>query len=254
MRVWAVALNTFKETIRNRVMVNILLFAVALIFISLIVGDWSVYQQVKVLKDFGLAAMSIFGLLIALFIGIRLMVQELEQKTIYIIASKPLHRWEIVLGKYFGLAVTLGANVVLMSVTLGIANLIVEGRIDLGLIPAIILIYLEILLIVAFALFFSTIVSPTLSALFTLAVFVTGHLSGFLRDYVQLYPDRGFHWIFKTIYSVVPNLENLNLKTAVVQGFDHPLRTVLFGFIYGLAYILLLLLVSSIIFEKRDLK
>ena len=254
MRVWAVALNTFKETIRNRVLLNILLFAIALILLSLGVGDWSIHQQVKILKDFGLAAMSIFGLLIALFIGIRLMVQELEQKTIYIIASKPLHRWEIVLGKYVGLAITLGANVLLMSMTMWIAGLLVEGRIDLGLAPAIILIYLEILLIVAFALFFSTIVSPTLSALFTLAVFLTGHLSGFLRDYVQLYPDRGFHWILRAIYYVVPNLENLNLKSAVVQGLDWSPHTVFLGILYGSAYILFLLLLTSFVFQRRDLK
>ncbi|HEX9935378.1 MAG TPA: ABC transporter permease, partial [bacterium] len=87
MRLWIVALNTFKENIRNRVMINILLFAVALILLSLVVGDWSLGHQVKVIKDFGLSAMSLFGLLIALFIGIRLMVQELELRTIYLIAS-----------------------------------------------------------------------------------------------------------------------------------------------------------------------
>ena len=118
MRIWAVALNTFKETIRNRVLLNILIFAVALILLSLVVGEWSMYQQVKVIKDFGLSAMSIFGLLIAVFIGIRLMVQELEQKTIYLIVSKPIRRWEFVFGKYLGLSITLALNVFLMSLAL----------------------------------------------------------------------------------------------------------------------------------------
>ena len=88
MRIWAIALNTYKETVRNRIMINILLFAIALILLSMVVGDWSLGHQVKVIKDLGLSSMSIFGLLIAIFIGIRLMSQELEQRTIYIIASR----------------------------------------------------------------------------------------------------------------------------------------------------------------------
>ncbi len=254
MRIWAVALNTFKETIRNRVLINILIFAVGLILLTLIIGDWSIYQQVRVIKDFGLSAMSIFGLLIAIFIGIRLMVQELEQRTIYVIASKPINRWEIILGKVFGLSMTLVINVLLMSIALWGTEFIQEGRIDLGLAPAILLITVEILLIVCFAIFFSSFVSSTLSAIFTIVVFTIGHLSGFLREYVQIYPDKGFHWLLKVIYYIVPNLEMLNLKMAVVEHLEQPPHDVLFGLLYGVGYIFLLLLLTVIIFSKRDLK
>ncbi len=254
MRVWTVAWNTFRESIRNRVMINILLFAIALILLSLVVGDWSMGHQVKVIKDFGLSAMSLFGLLIALFIGIRLMVQELEQRTIYIIASKPIQRWEIVLGKYFGLAVTIAINLLLMTLTLWIVDLVIEKRIDLGLTPAILLMYVEILLVVGFALFFSSFTSPTLSAVATIVVFIIGHMSGFLRDYVQIYPDKGFHWLLKAIYYVVPNLENLNLKTAVVEHLDLPPHAFGFGLLYGLGYIFIVLFLTVSVFERRDLK
>ena len=254
MRIWAVTLNTFKETIRNRVMVNILIFAIGLMLLSLIVGEWSIYQQVKVIKDFGLSAMSIFGLLIAIFIGIRLMVQELEQRTIYVVASKPIHRWEIVLGKYFGLGITLAANVVIMSVTLLGVAFLKEGTIDFDLIPAIILIYVEILLIVGFAILFSSITSPTLSAVLTLVVFVSGHLSGFLWDYIQLYPEQRIKWLLKLIYYVVPNLEKLNLKMAVVENLKQPPHAFIYGCIYGFAYISLVLLVTAALFQRKDLK
>ena len=254
MRIWPVSSNTFKETIRNRVLLNIMIFAIGLILISLVVGDWSIYQQSKVLKDFGLSAMSIFGLLIAIFIGIRLMVQELEQRTIYLIASKPIHRWEIVIGKFAGLSLTLAINVLIMSAALWGAGWVMEGNVDFGLIPAIILIYLEILIIVGFALLFSTFVSPTLSAVFTLAVFVTGHLSGFLRDYVKLYPDQGFHWLFRGIYAVAPNLENLNMKLAVVEHIDVPPHFFLHGSIYGIGYLLILLILTVFTFQRKDLK
>jgi ABC-type transport system involved in multi-copper enzyme maturation permease subunit len=254
MRIWAVAFNTFKETIRNRILINILLFAIGLILLSLIVGDWSLNEQVKIIKDFGLSAMSIFGLLIAIFIGIRLMVQELEQKTIYIIASKPIHRWQIVSGKYLGLAMTLAINVLLMSVALWGAEWIMEGRIDFGLIPAIFLIYVEILLIVGFALFFSTFISPTLSALMTLIVFVAGHLVGVLRDYVQMFPDKGFHWLFKAMYTIFPNLEYLNLKMTVVEHLPRSPHAVILGLLYGIGYILIIHLFTIWIFQKKDFK
>lgn len=254
MRIWAVALNTFKETIRNRILINILLFAIVLILLSLVVGEWSLGHQVKVIKDFGLAAMSVFGLLIAIFIGIRLMVQEMEQRTIYLILSKPIRRWEFVLGKYLGLACTLAINVLLMSVTLWVVNWVVEGSIDFALAPAILLIYMEILLVVAFALLFSTVTSPTLSAVYTLIVFVAGHTASFLREFVMVYPDRGFHWLLKAIYYVMPNLDNLNIKMAAVEHITQPPHAVAFGFFYGLGYIVFVQVLTMLIFEGKDLK
>ncbi len=254
MRVLAVLENTFKETIRNRILINILIFAIGLILLSLVIGDWSLGQQAKVIKDFGLAAMSFFGLLIAIFIGMRLIVQEMEGRTIYIIASKPIKRWEIVLGKYLGLSVTLAVNVILMSAALWVADVVMEGSIDWGLIPAIILIYVEIQLIVAFALFFSSFMSATLGAILTLCVFVVGHLSGFLQDFVKLYPDKGFHWLFKAIYYTAPNLEKLNLKMAVVEHLSRPPHSLLYGLIYGVSYISLLIIITCLIFSRRDFK
>lgn len=254
MRVWAIAVNTFRESIRNRILIFSLFFAIGLILLSLAAGDWSMNQQVKVIKDFGLSAMSIFGLLIAVFIGILLMVQELELRTIYIVASKPIHRWEIVLGKYTGLCLTILVNVAIMSAVLLGAGFVMEGRLDAGLLPAMLLIYVEIMLMIAFALFYSTLISPVLAALFTLATYAIGHLSGFLIEYVQLYPDRGFHWLFRGIFYTVPNLERLNLKIRVVEHLGLPPHFVWMAFVYGLAYILLLLAVTMMVFETKDLK
>jgi ABC-type transport system involved in multi-copper enzyme maturation permease subunit len=250
----ALAINTYRETIRNRVLLNSLIFAIGLILFSLAVGDWTMVQQVKVIKDFGLSAMSVFGLLIAVFIGIRLMVQELEQKTLYVIASKPVRRWEIILGKYAGLSLTLAVNVLIMTAVLLAAVFIMQGRIDLSLTPAIILIYIEIMLIVAFALLYSSFISPALAAIFTLATYIIGHLSGFLIEYVRLYPDRGFHWLFRAVYFAVPNLERLNLKIRVVEHLGLPPHFFFLALLYGLCYIGFLLLIIMLIFQRKDLK
>lgn len=254
MRLWALVVNTFKETLRNRILLNILIFAMGLILLSLAIGDWSLGQQAKVIKDFGLSAMSVFGLLIALFIGLRLLVQELEQQTIHIIASKPVHRWEIILGKFLGMAMTLAVNVALMTAALWLAGLLIEGSIDLALLPAIVLIYLEILIMVAFSMLYASFASPILAAVFTLGTFAVGHLSGFLYDYVRLYPDTGLHWLLRTIYTVAPNLEKLNLKMAVVQGLSRPPHQFVYAVVYGLAYLSIVLLVTALSFERRDLK
>lgn len=254
MRIQAVAANTFKESLRNKVLLNILLFAIGLILFSFIVGDWSIGHQVKVIKDIGLAAMSFFGLLIAIFIGIRLVIQELEQRTIYLIASKPIKRWEIIVGKFLGLSFTLLINVVLMTLALWLIDFFMEGIIDFSLLPAILLIYIEILLIVAFSLLFSSFTSPTLSAIYTIIIFIIGHISSFLIEYIQIYPDKGFHWLLKIIYYGFPNLERLNLKMAVVEGLEMPPYFTELGFLYGTVYIVLVLIITCIIFQKKDLK
>ena len=142
----------------------------------------------------------------------------------------------------------------LMSITLLLVDLIIEGTVDFGLIPAILLIYLEILLIVAFSIFFSSFVSPTLGAVFTLIIFILGHMSEFLMEYVQIYPDKGFHWILRIVYYMVTDLEKLNLKMVVVEHLKSPPHAFGLGCIYGIAYILFLLMVTSAIFTRKDLK
>jgi ABC-type transport system involved in multi-copper enzyme maturation permease subunit len=252
--VWHIMLNTYRESIRNRVLLNILIFAMGLILLSTVVGEWSLGEQARVIKDLGLSAMSVFGLLIAIFIGIRLMVQETEQRTIYIIASKPIYRWEILIGKYLGLAATLLVNVILMSLALLGVNLMIEGMPDLNLMPAILLIMIEILVVVAFSLFFSSLMNPQLAAIATMTVYIIGHLTNFFYDYVHVYPDKGFHWLFKALYYSVPNLEKLNLKLAVVEHTPQPFSMVTLSALYGLCWVAGILIVTVLVFNKKDFK
>ena len=118
MIISSIAENTFRETIRDRVLYNILFFALGMIILSLVVSQWSLGEEVKILKDFGLSIMSLFGLLIGIFIGVGLIFKEIEKKTIYVIISKPIHRYQFILGKYFGLLLTLLVNIIIMSIAL----------------------------------------------------------------------------------------------------------------------------------------
>ncbi|MEM7496349.1 MAG: ABC transporter permease subunit, partial [Myxococcota bacterium] len=117
-RMWAIALNTFREAVRNRVLMVLALFAVGLMAFSLVLGELSMHEEVRVIKDLGLAGISIVGVIIALFLGVNLLSKELDRKTVYFVIPKPLHRWEFLLGKYIGLAVTLSLLVATMSVIL----------------------------------------------------------------------------------------------------------------------------------------
>ncbi len=252
--IFAIAGNTFRETVRNKIMANILIFAIAMVIITLVVSNWSLDQQAKILKDFGLAAVSIFGLLIALFIGVRTIYQEIEKRTIYMLVSKPIRRWKIILGKYAGLSATILLNVVAITACLLLVDLVVEGTIDWGLLSGVALIYVEILLVIAFAIFFSTFISPLLSTILTLVVYILGHLAPSVRLYTQLHPEDKMNGFLLGIYHLIPNLENFNIKTAVVDHLPLPPHTVEFAALYGMAYISVLLIVTCLVFEKKDLK
>jgi ABC-type transport system involved in multi-copper enzyme maturation permease subunit len=252
--VWVIAENTFKENVRNRVVGVILLVAVGLILLSSVVSQWSLEQQVKILKDFGLVAVSIFGLLIAMFVGVRAFHQEIERKTIYMLASKPITRWQIIAGKYAGLAATIILNVLAISMCLLAVNFFVEGRVAWSLIPAIGLIALEVLLIVAWSIFFSTITSSILSSIMTFVIYVMGHMVSDMMLYTKLHPDSPGAGLLTVIHAIVPNLDNFNIKTAVVEGLSLPPNTIVYAVLYGMAYIVLVLTLSAIIFHRKELQ
>lgn len=249
-----IAQNTFKETVRNRVMFNILLFAVGMVLVIMVISNWTMDQQAKILKDFGLAAISIFGLLIALFVGVRTIYQEIEKHTVFMLVSKPISRWQIIVGKYLGLAITILVNIIAITLCLFAVDYFIEHTIDWGLLSGILLILLEIYLVIAFAVFFSTFTSPLLSAVFTLIVFVIGHLAPSIRLYTQLRPDDAGNSILLAVYTILPNLENFNIKTAVVEHLSLPPNTIINAVLYGVCYISILLVLTSLIFEKKDLK
>ena len=168
-RVLAIAGNTYRENIRDKILYNLILFALIMILSSLALGRLTLGNEDKVILDLGLASISIFGMLIAIFIGISLVYKELEKRTVYALLAKPVHRYEWILGKYLGLLFTLLVNLAVMTVGLALAMLY-TGGIQAGgylrLLPAVYLIFLSLALITALALLFSTFSSPALSAIF----------------------------------------------------------------------------------------
>jgi ABC-type transport system involved in multi-copper enzyme maturation permease subunit len=130
-RVLAIARNTYRETVRDKILYNLILFALIMILSSIMLGQLTLGNEDKIILDLGLSAISVFGMLIAIFIGIGLVYKELEKRTVYALLAKPIHRYELILGKYLGPLLTLLVNVAVMTVGLE-AALLYTGNIGVG--------------------------------------------------------------------------------------------------------------------------
>lgn len=262
-----VAGATFKESVRDRVPYSMVVFAVLLMAASYLISQITAGQDLKILKDLGLAALSIFGLLIAVFIGIGLVSKEVERRSIYSLLSKPVTRSQLVLGKYLGLVATLAANLSVMTVAYYAVLVYVEWSTpamvkagwpapaaDPRLLVAIVLIFGELMIVTAVALFFSTFSSPLLSALLTLGLWVAGHFNSDLRHFETVLDIRSVAWVARGLYYLLPNLAPFDVKAEVVYGIPIGLSHVAYTLLYGALYISALLVGAIAIFRQRDFK
>lgn len=252
MKVGAIVLNTFKEAVRDRILYAILIFALVMLIGSTILVTLSVGGEAKILKDLGLTCISLFGTLIAIFLGIGLVSKEIEKRTVYTVLSKSIHRYQFILGKYLGLVLTLLVNVSVMTLSLIGLVYLWEGMSSLSLLLAVVFIFFELLLITALALLFSTFSSPTLSAIFTLCLFVVGHLSADLRLFATRFGGAVTKFSAETLYYLLPNLSRLNFKDQAVHGIGIDGSTATLSFLYAILYIAMLILVAMAVFQRRD--
>ena len=253
MKVWSIAINTFRENLRDKLLYNLLFFALLMIGSSLILMRLTLGEFHRLLLDVGLGSVNIFSVLIAIFVGIGLVNKEIEKKTIYTIVSKPVARYEFLLGKYLGLIITLFINLLIMTAGLLFVLLAQDVPIEMVLFQAIGLILLECMVVTAVALLCSTFTSATLSAIFTLAIYVIGHLTADLKTFSEKM-DVGMRTVMSGLYYVLPNLERFNLKGHVVHHLDVSGTDFFLIVAYGLAYVAVLLLSASIIFQRRDFR
>ena len=253
MKIFAIALNTAREAIRNRILYSILFFAVLMVAIAAIFGAASIGDQMKFMKDFSLMSISLFGVIIAIVLGANLLQQELGKRTIYNILSKPVARWEFMLGKFLGMFATLSLIVTLMGAGLVLYFATLEGRVDWGLVLASGTALLEIMVIIAVALFFSSlVVTPSLAGMFTAATFVAGRSSGYLEYF---YPDEhspAVRLMAHVLYWILPRLDRFNIADQVVYGDYVGVGYLVALAGYAVAYSGALLLLSVGLFSRRE--
>jgi Cu-processing system permease protein len=248
-----IALNTFKESIRNKILYNILFLALGVIVFAVTVADWSVFERVQVMEDFGLATMSLTGLIMAVFIGVGLLGREIASKTVYMIIAKPVGRGQFITGKFLGLLGVLLINFGVMALILWVAILCMGGTPVAMLFPAIVLIWMELAIMIAASILFSSFSTPVLSAIFTLGFYIGGHLNDLVSVELLRNQQPFVEALLRIVYYVLPNLEHFNIRTAVVYGIGLPPGYVAYALLYGLCYLVALLMLSHLIFSKRDL-
>jgi ABC-type transport system involved in multi-copper enzyme maturation permease subunit len=256
-RVATIARNTFREAVRDRVLYNLVLFVLILTGGAIFLGELSAAQEAKIIVDMGLSAMLLFGVFISIFVGVGLVYKEIERRTIYAIFSKPVGRGEFLAGKYLGLCLTLAVNVAVMGAGVSLALLYVRGGwspLVWGIWPAIALVYVELMIVVAVALLFSSFSSPALSALLTFFVFVIGHFSAELKSLSATVGTGSARVVFAALYYLLPNLSNYAYITAASHG-ETPAPANFFGAVlYGLVYIAVLLAAATLVFSRRNFK
>lgn len=255
-RVSSITLNTFREAVRDRVLYNLALFVLLLVASAPLFGQISIGLEKLILVNVGLSAISLFGIIIAIFIGIGLVFKEIEKKTLYTILSRPVRRWEFILGKYLGLILTLIANAALMTAGFYIALLVFAHgltKADAALLLVIYFIILQFLMVTAITLLFSSFSTPIFSAVFAFAFFVIGTMAGDLRTFAAA--AKGLtKWLTTAAAYLVPDLSSLNVISVVAHGYPVDVKLVFLNSVYAILYSTAVLAAAILIFERRDFK
>lgn len=246
-----IAQNTFREAIRDKILYSIFFFAFLLLLASLALGELSLGHHIKVTKDLGLSAISFFGILIAIFTGVSLVHKEIDKRTLYTLLSKPIYRSQFVLGKYFGMLLTALTQLALLTALFSLLVLYQQKYIESALFQAILLYWMEIMLVTSIALFFSSFTTPFFSGVFTFSIFVIGRLMPEIEILLKR-TTNPLIWLLLKISTFLPNLDYLNIGQRVVHQESIPFDYILSSMTYTTLYIILFLFFASLLFSRRD--
>ncbi len=253
MKVFAIALNTGREAIRNKILYSIMLFACLVTGIAGSFGSVSIGDRMKFVKDFSLFSISMFGVVTTVVLGVSLLSKELEKRTIYNLLSKPVARWQFLVGKFIGMWTVLILMMGLMTAALFLLLFALEGRFDWQVLAAIAAMILELGVLLAVALFFSTIVvTPVLGGLFTVAAFIAGRSSPWLLYFTRNDQPPFVRALINVIYAILPHLDRFWVADRVVSGHPLPAGYYVDLVIYGVAYSGVLMVLSMVIFRRRE--
>lgn len=253
-KIMAIAQNTFIEGIRANTLYIIFAYGLLILLGMTALTPLALGEQARIVQDLGLAGIEVMGILLAIIVGTTLVYKEVEKRTIYVLVSKPLSRWQFLVGKYLGMEILAAIVVLLMSV-LFFSGLVLMKQGVMGILAVpILLIFMKISIINALALLFSSLASPVLGAVFTFCLYLAGTLSRDILDLADRMKRPLLSLVMKVIYYFLPNLGNLDIKNRII--FDHQVvwPQVWWGVTYSLAYILSVMLVAVIAFEKKDFK
>jgi len=249
--------NTFREALRDRVLYNLVFFALLMIASAMLIGQISMGIETVVMISLGLSAISLIGLLIAVFTGVGLVSKEIDKRTLHAVLAKPLRRWEFLLGKFAGLVVTLAVNTAAMAAGLFLALWLVKHSVTPGdavVLVAVYFILLKLMLVVALAMLFSCFTSPLLALLFTGGLYLAGLFVSELRSLQVTTLTPQMQRFFAVVSYVLPNFGNYDVMGAAAHGRAVAGVLVLHNTLYTLLYCAIVLSAAAAIFSRKDFK
>jgi Cu-processing system permease protein len=256
-RAGIVALNTFREAVRDRVLYSLVFFALLMMAAAILVGQISIGIEQIVIVNLGLSAISVIGLLISIFLGVALVSKEMDKRTLYALLAKPVRRWEFLLGKFGGLVLTLAVNTAAMAAGLFLVMLYVKHsleRSDAVVLVAVYFILLKLALIVALALLFSCFTTPLLAILYTAGMYIVGLYVQELRDLPEDVMKPAMAAFVKWFSYFLPNFENFNVMAMAAHGRAVPGTLILQNTLYTIVYCTVVLTAAAVVFSRRNLK
>jgi Cu-processing system permease protein len=258
IRIWAIARNTFREAVRNKILYSLLFFAVLIILSAAALGQLSLHEEIRTTRDVGLFGIDLFGVVIAIFVGVNLLYKELDLKTVYTILPKPLRRWEFVLGKWLGMLLTLAVQMAVMGAVLALTLAMQGASFDVPMCKALWLLYVNVVVVTSVAVLFSAFSSPFLSGFFALGLFFVGRSVPDIRA-LAARSGGALQAILDGGAAVVPNL-HLFYPSGAIIGAEHVsvhgefvgASYLTWTTAYGIGYSLVVLILAMLIFRKRD--
>ena len=252
MRLLTVAFNTYREAVRDKILYVLLFFAGMTILCSKALGYISVGQDLKIVTDISLAALSVFGALIAIFVGTNLVYKEIDKRTIYTILARPISRAEFILGKYLGLAFLIATVTVAMGAVAAVYLIAMGGSVGIPYVEAVLLIFWKLLLLTSLSVLLSTLTSPILGAIVALSFYFVGHATAILIDLPGQFDGTLIKHVINTAYYLIPNLSNFDVWREFSNGVAVPHTYVLWTLLYGAVYTGLLLFAATLSFAHKD--
>ncbi len=253
-RIGAIARNIFLEGLRQRIFMIAVVFGILLIILSVFLGPFSLGEITKIVRDFGLGMSSLLGIFVIVTIGSAILYRDLERRTIYTIITRPIRPREIILGKFAGLCLLVISMSALMALIQQLVIMLLEGRFDPHLLLAPLFGCFEIMIITGVMLLFASYSSAAFSSIMTVIIFIVGHASPDLKLFAEAVKAPALKTMALAAYYLLPNLENFNLRLAVVYRLPLPADQIIFSIAYGLAYTIALLYIAVLIFERREFK
>jgi ABC-type transport system involved in multi-copper enzyme maturation permease subunit len=247
-----IAKNTFKETIRDRILYGIFAFALLFLISTVLFGSISLGEDIKVIRDFGLAGIYIFSIIITIFLGTSLIYKEIEKRTLYIIFSKPVSVTQFILGKFIGLMAGIKSTVILMTVTYLIIVYFKGGGIDWLALWSTLLLLFELAIFAALTILFSTFTTPLAGTIYAVIILYIGHSLGLVHKY-GLKAGGILKYLSDMTYYLMPNLEKFNLRNSVVHGLVPNSGQIIYPIVYAIFYTAILLFLANISLKKQDL-